>query len=290
MASTTLASNTAIDLVEKPGLTKRKDSGSGITEPQPQFQNCGNGLDPDQQSTERVPDSAAAKASIPNSPKAVDDQVRIVQLSEYKAAARCLAEAFESDSVGRYFVDTPGTKDWTPEQKWDLHLFMMECITYCHIAQGMVTTIGPDYGGVALWMPPNSADMGLITFLRSGMWRLYYRLCREGRKRFFTEFMPLLHDIKAHTLGDRDASSWYLVYIGTKPAARGKGYARKLVDHVTCRADRESRAMYLESSNVANLPFYRRLGFKECRKLYLQRSEEVIELDIMVREPTGKGE
>ncbi|KAK8212078.1 hypothetical protein IWZ01DRAFT_254536 [Phyllosticta capitalensis] len=276
MASTALAP-AGINFVEKPGLNKRKDSGNGITEPQPQFH-----VQASEHAAEPVVKAPAAAGK--------DEQVRVVALSEYKAAARCLAEAFEQDDVGRYFVDTPGTKDWTAEQKWDLHLFMMECITYCHIAQGMVTTIGPDYGGVALWMPPNSSDMGLTTFFRSGMWRLYYRLCREGRQRFFTEFMPLLHDIKAHTLGDRDASSWYLVYIGTKPAARGKGYARKLVDHVTRQADRDGRATYLESSNAANLPFYRRLGFRECRKLYLQRSEKVVELDVMVREPAAKGE
>lgn len=137
MASTTLAP-AGINFVEKPGLNKRKDSGNGITEPQPQFH-----VQASEHAAEPVVKAPAAAGK--------DEQVRVVALSEYKAAARCLAEAFEQDDVGRYFVDTPGTKDWTAEQKWDLHLFMMECITYCHIAQGMVTTIGPDYGGVALW-------------------------------------------------------------------------------------------------------------------------------------------
>jgi GNAT superfamily N-acetyltransferase len=34
-------------------------------------------------------------------------------------------------------------------------------------------------------------------------------------------------------LGDRDASSWYLTFLGTLPAARGLGYSRKLVEYVT---------------------------------------------------------
>jgi GNAT superfamily N-acetyltransferase len=34
-------------------------------------------------------------------------------------------------------------------------------------------------------------------------------------------------------LGERDEKSWYLVYLGTRPSARGKGYARRLVEYVT---------------------------------------------------------
>ena len=71
------------------------------------------------------------------------------------------------------------------------------------------------------------------TILRSGMWRLNYKLSAEGKRRFFGEFLPLLHDTKAQTMGDRDDDSWYLVYIGTKVEGRGKGYARKLIEHVT---------------------------------------------------------
>ena len=72
----------------------------------------------------------------------------------------------------------------------------------------------------------------LYTILRSGMWRLHYRLSPEGKTRFFKEFLPLLHDTKAEVLGARDDDAWYLVYIGTKTGARGKGHARKLIEYV----------------------------------------------------------
>lgn len=71
------------------------------------------------------------------------------------------------------------------------------------------------------------------TIIRSGMWRLNYKLSKEGKKRFFDEFLPLLHDTKHDVMGDRDDKSWYLVYIGTKKEARGKGLARKLIEYVT---------------------------------------------------------
>jgi ribosomal protein S18 acetylase RimI-like enzyme len=128
-----------------------------------------------------------------------------------------------------------------------------------------------------------------LTICRSGMWRLNFQLSSEGRQRFFTEFLPLLTSTKASVMGARDENSWYLVYIGARPASRGKGYARKLIDHVTDMADREAQACYLESSNAINPIIYGKMGFECKRKIYLQRCEKnVIELDIMVREPKAK--
>ena len=82
-------------------------------------------------------------------------------------------------------------------------------------------------------MPPGKNMDDRLTMLRSGMYWLDFKLSKEGRKRFSQEFMPLLHRTKYETLGEIDNDSWYLVYIGTKPEARGRGYARKLIEHVT---------------------------------------------------------
>lgn len=123
------------------------------------------------------------------------------------------------------------------------------------------------------------------TIFQSGMWRLNYKLSSEGKRRFFNEFLPLLHDTKAATLGAHDDNSWYLVYIGTRPTAQGKGYCRKLIEHVTKHADVEGKVTYLESSNDRNPAIYRRFGFETVRTVHLQRGERNVSLDIMVREP-----
>lgn len=128
----------------------------------------------------------------------------------------------------------------------------------------------------------------LLTIFRSGMWRLNYLLSKEGKKRFFTEFLPLLHDTKAQVMAERDDDSWYLVYLGTRPTGRGKGYARKVIEYVSRMADAEGRACYLESSNEINRKIYAKLGFELRKNIYLQRAEEHVELDIMVREPVQK--
>lgn len=48
--------------------------------------------------------SSTANRVAVNSP---DGDVRIVEPHEYKEAAACLAEAFRSDHVVRYSIDTP---------------------------------------------------------------------------------------------------------------------------------------------------------------------------------------
>jgi ribosomal protein S18 acetylase RimI-like enzyme len=84
-------------------------------------------------------------------------------------------------------------------------------------------------------MPPGRDIDDWLTCFRSGMWRLEYgwKLSPEAHTRYFREFVPLLHKTKQEVLGPREDESWYLVYVGTKPESRGKGYARALIEAVT---------------------------------------------------------
>ena len=79
-----------------------------------------------------------------------DNEVRVIGIDEYKEAALCLAEAFKDDHTTHYFLNTPDSS-MTEQQKWDLHVEMMEYITYAHCLKGMVTTVGPNYSAVSLW-------------------------------------------------------------------------------------------------------------------------------------------
>jgi hypothetical protein len=78
------------------------------------------------------------------------DKLRVVGIHEYKEAAACLADAFKDDHTTHYFLDTPDST-LTEAEKWDVHVSMMEYITYAHCMKGLVTTIGPNYDAVALW-------------------------------------------------------------------------------------------------------------------------------------------
>jgi len=138
---------------------------------------------------------------------------------------------------------------------------------------------------VALWLPPGKNMDGWWTIVRSGMWRLYYQLSAEGRERYYDELLPVLHRTKSEVLGDRDDKSYYLVYIGTKPSGRRRGYAKKLLDEMTAKADSENRPIYLESSSLANNAYYEKFGFDLKRDVFLTRGPTPVRLSIMVREP-----
>ncbi|TVY35904.1 putative N-acetyltransferase [Lachnellula occidentalis] len=213
------------------------------------------------------------------------DEVRAVGIAEFEQAAQCLSEAFAVDEVARYFLDTDDMAAYSEEYKWKLHCDIIRYLTAAHCYNGIVTTIGPHYDAVALWLAPGTNVDSFWTLLRSGLWRLYYKLSAEGKTRFFEEFFPLLHDTKQDVMGERDDDSYYLVYLGSKPSARGKGYARKLIQHMTSKADIENKAMYLESSSETNLPYYKKYGFLHKLDITLERGPRPIKLHIMVREP-----
>jgi len=217
------------------------------------------------------------------------ETVRVCKLHEYKTIAHSLALSFWDDPVSRYFLDTADTTHWTKSQKWNLHLSIMEAVVYMHLLDGMVTTIGDGYGCVALWMPPGANSDSFSTTLRSGIWKLHFTMSKIGRERWFNYFMPELHHIKHDTLGDRDDNSWYLVYLGTRPEARRKGYARAVIEYVTTRADREGQAVYLESSKAMNVPIYEKFGFEKRTRMEMPEVDgNAVPLEIMVREPQSK--
>ncbi|KAF9881592.1 hypothetical protein CkaCkLH20_00738 [Colletotrichum karsti] len=216
-----------------------------------------------------------------------EDTVRVIGMSECKEAGLSLAHAFAADDLSQYLLDAHDMAGYSPEHKWKLHVDIMTYITASHCYDGLVTTIGPDHDGVALWMPPGTDD-GWLTIFRSGMWRLYYQFTAEGRRRYYDELMPLLHTTKHEVMGDRDNDCYYLVYLGTKPSARGKGYARKLLNDMIERADAENRAVYLESSSLANNAYYRKFGFEYKREIQLTSGNTPVSLFVMVREPVQR--
>ena len=100
--------------------------------------------------------TSSAQSSYLSSPgigKAVSNlyQPRVLKCSEYKAAAACLAEAFATDDLAQYFIETDDRKHWTKEQKWNLHVQIMEYVTYAHCLKGLALAVGPNHDSVALW-------------------------------------------------------------------------------------------------------------------------------------------
>ncbi len=55
---------------------------------------------------------------------------------------------------------------------------------------------------------------------------------------------------------------WHLAFIATDPAFQGKGLGAALMTETLKKCDEDGRPAYLESTKVANVPFYKRFGFE----------------------------
>ncbi|KAI5463431.1 hypothetical protein BGZ63DRAFT_402740 [Mariannaea sp. PMI_226] len=217
-------------------------------------------------------------------PPAWENTVRVVSIDECAEAGRSLAYSFATDEMSRYVLDGDDMAGYSDEQKWKLHVDIMTYMVAAHVYKGAVTAIGSDYDAVALWLPPGKQMEDWFTVLRSGMWRLWFQLSAEGRRRYFDE-MTTLNRVKEEVMGDRDSHCYYLVYIGTKPNARGKGYAGKLIRDMIAKADAENYPVYLESSAERNNSYYAKFGFEVKREVIFDRSPDRIRMWSMVREP-----
>ncbi len=98
-------------------------------------------------------------------------------------------------------------------------------------------------------MPPGKNMDDLLTQIRSGIWKFKRKLSKEGNFRFYKEFLPLLHNTKHEVLGEADRKSWYLVYIGTRPGSRGKGYAKTLIEYTTKKVSLPPNTLRISPQN-----------------------------------------
>lgn len=87
-------------------------------------------------------------------PEKWEDQVRTIGISECKEAAQSLAQAFATDDLAQYLIgaEAHGAAKGDEETMWRLHVDIFNCIVAAHCYKGVVTTIGPDYEAVALWL------------------------------------------------------------------------------------------------------------------------------------------
>ncbi|KAI1058819.1 hypothetical protein NW752_006543 [Fusarium irregulare] len=216
-------------------------------------------------------------------PSAWETSVRLVNANESAAAGSSLAQAFATDAMSQYLLDGDDMVDYSDEQKWKLHVDYMTYMVAAHCYKGIVTTIGSDYEALALWLAPRQQMDDWWTSIRSGLWKLSYQLSAEGRRRYYDEMLPVLDQTKLEVMGERD--HYYLVYIGTKPNAQGRGYAGKLIRDMVAKADAEQRPTYLESSTERNNGYYEKFGFEVKRDVVFKGSPEPIKMWIMVREP-----
>jgi ribosomal protein S18 acetylase RimI-like enzyme len=112
--------------------------------------------------------------------------------------------------------------------------------------------------GLAIWIRPEQTDLGPAQMLRTGVAALPIRFGLGG----FRRFVKLVALSEAARRVAMPEPHWSLLTLGVDPARQRAGVGGALVRHGTARADAAGVPCFLETMNEANLPFYRRAGFR----------------------------
>jgi GNAT superfamily N-acetyltransferase len=209
--------------------------------------------------------SAIESASSPSHTQRVDaaKAVQQISLGHGPRAIATLTLAFSGDPAARW--------SWP-----DPDVFLESFPAFALALGGAAFAAGgayadEDFCGVALWLPPGAeADDPALQ-------RLFTRSLPAGRlAAAFDLFgrMGELHPKQAH---------WHLPLIGVDPVAQGQKLGERLLRPALAQCDAEGVLAYLESSNLRNVPFYERLGFRAQSTLQVGDSPIITP---MLREPS----
>lgn len=188
--------------------------------------------------------------------------------ADLDAVAATLGNAFADDPLCEFLL--PGIEPATRAVRLR-PFFKADARHRCR--QGTAWTTDA-HEGAALWAAPDEWK----TPLRVGV-GMGWPILRTTRGRALQALSVLTNVEKAHPREPH----WYLAVLGTEPAHQGKGVGAALLEPVLARCDREGLPAYLESSKLANVPYYERFGFRVLRDLTLPKGGPV--LPLMWRDP-----
>lgn len=176
-----------------------------------------------------------------------------VGIADLAAVADDLAAAFADDPVFNWFL-----RDDARREAARTGLF--RTLTALAVADGEV--FRPTGGGAAaIWMP--SEALGPSSFLEE--LRMVPRILAATGWSRLRRMAAMRAAMDANHPMDRPHA--YLWFIGVRPEAQGHGAGSRLLAAGLARTDALGLPAYLESSNVANVPLYRRHGFEVTREI-----------------------
>ncbi|KAF7194790.1 putative N-acetyltransferase [Pseudocercospora fuligena] len=125
-----------------------------------------------------------------------------------------------------------------------------------------------DWSCMTVWMPPGKRIDNELTILQAGFLGSILKLGFGGAKRMLIDFSAQVDKIKKkwkRQLGIREF--WYLFFVGTRKAERGKGLASEMIR----KWQREvgNVPIWLEATTEGSRDLYLRLGFRELEVLVM---------------------
>lgn len=166
----------------------------------------------------------------------------LASISDYDRSIATLVTAFISDPFIRWMF---------PDAKQYLHYFPQVLKYFAGRAFDHGSAYrSEDFRAAALWLPPGVSpdDEALGAVMQEGV-----------ATELLGEVFAVLEQVGA---SHPQFAHGYLPAIGVEPMFQGKGYGTALLARSIEVCDRGHVAAYLEATNPANIPLYRRFGFE----------------------------
>ena len=179
----------------------------------------------------------------------MDHDVRFALRSDLDRLAATLADGFRDDPMLGWIYGKAGA----PEQQEEMREAFMKVALDIGFPHGHLYAAGGNQAA-AIWAPP---DVDLFDDAAVGA--LFGLLGEQLGARAGEVGEGLMRIAEHHP---HDEPHFYLFVLGTAQASQSKGVGSALLQEVLARCDRQGLPAYLESSNIRNVPFYERHGFR----------------------------
>jgi GNAT superfamily N-acetyltransferase len=164
-------------------------------------------------------------------------------------AARAMARAFHYEPFHAYVVPDEADRP-------AIFTTMFEALLTFGVMFGEVLATD-DLAGVAIWTPPG-VDVTQERAQAAGFNRIFEALGPERIPRFGA----LIEYVQPT---EERPELFYLMAIGVVPERKRQGIGRALMLELMQRADDKGMAIYLDTFDAENVPFYESLGFRAVR-------------------------
>jgi GNAT superfamily N-acetyltransferase len=120
------------------------------------------------------------------------------------------------------------------------------------------------FGGACMWFPPGTEVN------EEGLRQLAIATIAPERLGQMGEIFQQMEEYHV------DEEVWYLPMIGVDARFQGRGIGALLMNSVLAKTDEMGIPTYLESSNPANIPFYKRLGYEAIGKIKISEDTPLL--------------
>lgn len=175
--------------------------------------------------------------------------------TDYERSIAALVTAFTSDPFIRWML---------PDAKQYLHYFPQVLKYFGGRAFDHGSAYrSADFGAAALWLPPGVSpdEEALGAVMEESV---------DGELQ--EDVFAVLEQVGA---SHPEVAHWYLPAIGVDPRRQGKGYGSALLVRGLEVCDSDHVAAYLEATNPAHIPLYKRFGFEVVKEIQAGSSPSI---------------